>query len=357
MGIHTLHHNLEKGKHCIYVISESSPKQVAKTFEDFGWIIDKYRDHLILLDGYSPLVGAPSEEKYIVLEPHDILSYEDSIADALENIPDHPIVVFDSLSNILDLCGERDAMQGIVRINEEIGKRGGITIHNFTAWPYKEAILYRIKRSFDAIIEVTSLPEKMFMGQRYTLSQIKWGGKTGRSVTFRVYRPGGIRIYIPKIIVIGPFHAGKTTFIRALSTRFTSVDRLGATVSVEHGIVDYAGYRAELFGIPGQERFFPIMEKMEGTALGIFLVIDSTKPYELEYAKKLLTNAGNSIPYVVIANKQDLPGALSEEDIRRGLEIGWDTPIVKTIATQGTGVKEAFKILADKIMESEAYVG
>jgi len=357
LGIHTLHHNLEKGRNCIYVVSKSSPKQVSKTFEEFGWRMEKYRDNLILLDGYSPLVGAPSEEKYVVLEPHDILSYEDAIQDAIEASPNRPIIVFDSLSNILDLCGERDALQGITRINDEIGKREGVGIYNFAAWPYKESILYRIKRIFDAIIDVTPIPGAMFVGQKYTPSKISWGGKTGKSVMFKVYKPGGIRIYIPKIIIIGPFQAGKTTFMRSLSTRFTSVDRLGATVSVEHGIVDYKGYRAELFGIPGQERFLPIMEKMGKTAFGIFLVIDATKPHELEHARQLLRNARNNIPCVIVANKQDLQGVLSEEEIRERLGVGEEVPIVKTIATQGTGVKEAFEVLVNKIMDSEVYVG
>ncbi len=356
LGIHVLHHNLEKGKHCMYVLSESSPKQAMKTFGDFGWTKGRYEDHLIILDGYSSLIGAPTQEKYVVFEPHDILSYEDSILDALEALPDNPIIVFDSLSNILDLCGEREALQGVVRINEEIEKKGGIAIYNFTAWPYKEAILYRVKRSFDAIIEVTSIPEKIIIGQKYVPTKIKWGGETGKPVMFKVYRPGGIRIYIPKIIIIGPFQAGKTTFMRTLSTKFTPVDRLGATVSVEHGIVDYAGYRAELFGIPGRERFFPLMKKIGKTALGVFLIVDSTKPHELENAKKLLEKAGNAVPYVIIANKQDLPGATSEEEIRGGLEVRQDTPVIKTIATQEKGVKKAFETLVEKIMESETYV-
>lgn len=356
LGIHTLHHNLEKGKKCIYVVSEASPKQVSKTFEEFGWEMEKYKNNLVLIDGYSPLVGAPSEEKYVVFEPHDILSYEDAIMDVLDTVQ-NPIIVVDSLSNILDLCGERDALQGIGRINEEISRREGASIYNFAAWPYKEFIMYRIKRNFDAIIDVTPLPGTMFVGQKYTPSKINWGGKTGKSVMFRVYRPGGIRIYIPKIIIIGPFQAGKTTFLRSLSTRFTPVDRLGATVSVEHGIVDHGGYRAELFGIPGQERFSPIMEKMRKTSFGIFLVVDATKPYELENARKLLHSVRDNIPCVIVANKQDLPGVMTEEEIRAKLGVGYDVPVAKTIAIQGTGVKEAFELLVNKIMESETYVG
>ena len=60
IGIHVLHHNLERGLYGIYVVSESSPKNVEKKFREFNWDIKKY-DKLIVIDGYSSLIGAPSE--------------------------------------------------------------------------------------------------------------------------------------------------------------------------------------------------------------------------------------------------------------------------------------------------------
>jgi signal recognition particle receptor subunit beta len=71
----------------------------------------------------------------------------------------------------------------------------------------------------------------------------------------------------------------------------------------------------------------------------------------------LLEKTGNTVPYVIIANKQDLPNNMSEKKIREFLEIGPNVSILKTIATQGTGVKKAFGTLIDKIMESDEHVG
>jgi len=249
----------------------------------------------------------------------------------------------------MDLCGEREALQGINRINEGIGKKRGAAIYNFTVWPYNESTMYRIKRGFDSIVEIKPIRGKALRGQEYYVSKVGWGGKEGKRVMFKIYRPGGIKIYIPKIVVIGPFRSGKTTFIKALSERFTSVDRLGATIAIEHGTVDYGGYRAEIFGIPGQERFSPLVEKMGLSASGIIIVIDSSKREEMEEVLRIVNNIRNkNIPYIIVANKQDLPGVMSEYEIRE--KVG-DATVVKTVAAEGRGVFDAFKILAEKIIE------
>ncbi len=351
IGIHVLYHNLEMGKQCIYVVSKSSPKQLEQSFREFGWDMKKYGEKLCIVDGYSRLIGAPSEEKYVILEPHDILSYEDVINETLENTPGSVVVVFDSLSTILDLCGEIEALQGIYRINDEINRQNGISIYNFTSWPYKESIIYRIKRGFDSIVEISPMSRESLIGQKYHISKISWGGKTGKTVIFRIYKPGGMKIYIPKILVMGPFRSGKTTFIRALSKQFTSVDRLGATIAIEHGTVDHAGCRAEVFGIPGQERFSPLMNKIGATATGALLVMDSSRPEYFEEIKKIANDIRNkNIPYVIVANKQDSTGGLDEYELKRriGLE---DATVVKTVATEGKGVFDAFEVLVNKIIE------
>lgn len=351
MGVHVLHHNLEMEKRCVYVISKSSPKQLEQYFREFGWDLGKYDGKLCIVDGYSRLIGAPSEEENVILEPHDIMSYEDVIGDVMENMSENAVVVFDSLSTIMDLCGERESLQGIYRINEEISRKNGVSVYNFTAWPYKESITYRIKRGFDGIVDISPAGGDSFIGQKYSISKVSWGGKTGKSAIFRIYKPGGIRIYIPKILVMGPFRSGKTTLIKSLSERFTSVDRLGATIAIEHGTVDHKGCRADVFGIPGQERFSPLMEKMGASATGIMLVVDPSKPECMESARNMVNSIRQkNIPYIVVANKQDEVYAMDEYELRRKMGLKNET-VIKTVATEGRGVFEAFEVLVDKILD------
>jgi len=348
IGIHVLHHNLEKGKRGIYVVSESSPKNVARKFSDFNWDLKKY-SNLTIVDGYSSLVGAPTEEKYVVEEPHDIRSYEDVIIEILEKDGGGGgVIVFDSLSNILDMCGEKDALEGIERINRDAGSFEFVTIYNFIVWPYKETLLYRIKRTFNSIIEIRTI-EDVATRQRLIIKKIDWNSNEGKKFDFKIFKPDGIRIYIPKISVIGPYQSGKTTFIKAVAKSFTPVERMGATVGVEHATVDYKGYRAEIFGIPGQERFLPLLEKLGASSMGVFLVVDSSKPDEFEYAKRMLEKFAG-IPFIVVANKQDLPGALKKEEVRARMGIE-EAEVVETVAIEGYGVHEAFERMAEKILE------
>ena len=154
-------------------------------------------------------------------------------------------------------------------------------------------------------------------------------------IEFKIFKPDGIRIYIPKITVIGPAKSGKTAFIKALSREFTSVDRLGTTVGIEHGIVDYKGYRAEIFGIPSYERFQPLIDKLGSSSMGVFLVIDATAPHTFQQAKEMLSKFQN-LPCVIVANKSDLPNALSKEEIKNRMSI--DAPVVEVDSVSKRGV-------------------
>ncbi len=348
IGIHILHHNLERGLYGIYVSSESSPKNLKKAFNDFKWDIDKY-DKLIIVDGYSSLIGAPSEGNYSIEEPHDIESYEDALLSIFEEIEGKGVIVFDSLSNIMDMCGERKALEGIERINKEIEKAGFVAIYNFIAWPYKESVMYKIKRIFNAIIEIGIVEEKT-VRQYMHIKKNDWGGNEGKRLEFKIFKPDGIRIYIPKICVIGPVQSGKTTFIKNLAKEFTPVERLGTTVGVEYGIVDYKGYRAEIFGIPSHERFLPLIKKFAESSKGVILIVDSTKPNELQFAKKLLDIFGD-IPYVVVANKQDLPNALKGDKIKDMMNLDKDAIVVEAVAKDKIGIYEVFEALVEKIIE------
>jgi len=343
IAMHVLYNNIKKGIKGIYVVSETSLKNVERKFAEYGCNIKEY--DIIFIDGYSSLIGAPSDAEYIVEEPHDIRCYEDVLLEVFDKV-EKGIVVFDSLSNLMDMCGERDALEGIERINNEISKAGHNGVYNFIAWPYKESILYRVRRIFNAIIEVKSLDA--IGRQVMEIKKHDWGNGEGKKIEFKIFKPDGIRIYIPKITVIGPAKSGKTAFIKALSREFTSVDRLGTTVGIEHGIVDYKGYRAEIFGIPSYERFQPLIDKFGSSSMGVFLVIDATAPHTFQQAKEMLSKFQN-LPCVIVANKSDLPNALSKEEIKNRMSI--DAPVVEVNSVSKRGVYEAFEILANKIME------
>ena len=349
-GMQTIYSNLMRGGTCVFVVSSTIPDIIRSQFKEFGWDIEQFNDRLFFVDSYNPLIGAPSKEKYVVSTPDDIENFSKIIIDILKELPPSTIV-FGSLSTIMDLCGEKATIEAVMTWNKMAMLYDHVIVYNFTAWPYSPETLNLIKGDlFNSVISIGGIAERVIFGQYFGILKSDWAMETKKSMLFRVLRPGGIKLFIPKILVTGPFDAGKSTFVHALSTRAISVDRLGTTVALDHGHVDYKGFSADIFGTPGQERFDPIIKLISGESMGVFLVVDSTNPVDFVRAKHMLDiTKSYGLPYVVIANKQDLPGALTPEEIRERFNLPEDVPVVPAIAKDKIGIFEAFEVLIDKI--------
>jgi signal recognition particle receptor subunit beta len=84
--------------------------------------------------------------------------------------------------------------------------------------------------------------------------------------------------------------------------------------------------------------------------MGVFLIVDSTNPTDFIRAKQMLEiTKSYGLPYVIIANKQDLAGALAPEEIRIQFNLPTEIPIVPVVAKDKKGIFEAFEVLIDKI--------
>jgi len=213
-----------------------------------------------------------------------------------------------------------------------------------------QTIYNSLKKGKTGVFVVSSTIPDIIKGQYFGIFKADWTKEIKKSMLFRILRPGGIKLYIPKILVTGPFDSGKSTFVHALSTRAISVDRLGTTIALDHGHIDYKGFSADIFGTPGQERFDPIIKLLSGESMGVFLIVDSTNPTDFIRAKQMLEiTKSYGLPYVIIANKQDLAGALVPEDIRTQFNLPLDVPIVPVVAKDKKGVFEAFEVLIEKI--------
>ncbi len=349
-GLQTIYNTLKSGGTGVFVASSTMPDIIKGQFKEFGWDIDSLNERLFFVDAYNPLIGAPSKEKYVVSNPDRIDEFNKIITDVLKQLPPST-VVFGSLSTIMDLCGEKETIEAVKTWNKMAVVYEHVIIYNFTAWPYSQETLRSIKEElFNAVISIGGIAERVIFGQYFGILKSDWAEVQKKSMLFRVLLPGGIKIYIPKILVTGPFDAGKTTFVHALSTRAISVDRLGTTIALDHGHLDYKGYSADIFGTPGQERFDPIIKLLSGESMGVFLVMDSTNPADFVRAKHVLEiTKSYGLPYVVVANKQDMKGALTPEEIREQFNLPDDVPVVPAVAKDKIGVFEAFEVLIEKI--------
>jgi small GTP-binding protein len=157
-----------------------------------------------------------------------------------------------------------------------------------------------------------------------------------------------------KMVVTGPFSAGKTEFIRCVSEievvsterKITQIQektvKEATTVAMDFGRItvddDLVLY---LFGTPGQRRFDFMWEILSEGMLGFVVMVDSTRPETFREARSILETfrAYAPTPYVVAANKQDLKDAWEVEDMRHALRLDSKVKLIPCTATDRGSVK------------------
>jgi hypothetical protein len=207
---------------------------------------------------------------------------------------------------------------------------------------------------FDMIISMRSGFSLVPIFSFFTIEHVAWAEIPRRSIPY-ISEDHHLRLYIPKIIVTGPPSSGKSTFVANASDRGISVDRgdldgFRTTVAMDLGWLHFKGFDITIYGTPGQPRFDPIIPQLVKHAMGIILVIDSTRPDTLDRARELLELAfAARLPLVVVANKSDLPHEMNEQQIRMNLKLREDVPVFFMSATKRSDVHFVVESMVDRI--------
>jgi len=168
-----------------------------------------------------------------------------------------------------------------------------------------------------------------------------------------------------KIVVTGPFNAGKTEFIRSVSeidvvsterkiTSEAEKVKNTTTVAMDFGRItvddDLVLY---LFGTPGQKRFDFMWEILSEGMLGFVVLVDSNRPETFREARSILQTfkAYAATPYVVAANKQDSPEAWDLDDMRVALRLDPEVKFLPCVAVDKEKVKTILLELLYTILE------
>lgn len=169
-----------------------------------------------------------------------------------------------------------------------------------------------------------------------------------------------------KVVVTGPFNAGKTTFIKAvseitvLSTERQVSDASGegggeTTVAMDFGRItvsdDVVLY---LFGTPGQSRFSFMWETLSEGMLGFVLLVDTTEPGTFTDAKEMIGffTDMSDVPFVVAANKVDADDTETIRQVRTDLELADEVKLLPVDARDKDSVKAVLLGLLYEILES-----
>jgi len=180
--------------------------------------------------------------------------------------------------------------------------------------------------------------------------------------TGRARRRGGQAV---KVVVTGPFAAGKTTLIRTISeitvlstergvTDSTRKRKAETTVAMDFGRItidrDLVLY---LFGTPGQDRFDFMWEILGEGMIGYLLLVDASREDSVQEAAGILDafRTMARVPYVVALNRASAEDHTLVDSVRQQLQIPSDVAILECDATDKESVKNVLLALLYAVLD------
>jgi small GTP-binding protein len=296
-------------------------------------------------------VGIPGIGKYNIAKDSETKSV---VSKAIEEVPGGTGVIMD-VAMLLDSAGIDTTWDMIKSWNLLAQDLGVNLVYVFTKWEYDEEVFKSLREVMDCEVRIQPIVERVIFKQVFSVVKSNWTEHSHLKIFFEALKPGGVKVFIPKLLVTGPYNAGKTSFVHSISEESVSVDRQAferfpTTVGLDIGHLVHKGFSADVFGTPGQERFDLLLETLAREAMGTFIIVDSTQPETFPRVKEMIRLCKiEAIPKVIVANKQDLDEALSPDNIREQMKISKEIPIIPASIVKDEGIKDSLDILLDMI--------
>ena len=173
-----------------------------------------------------------------------------------------------------------------------------------------------------------------------------------------------------KIVFFGPAMSGKTTSIRWLfstldyAEKLTSIENtVGRTMFCDFGTIPFSlsnnwTINAHVWSATGQDFYRSTREVVLVGADGVIFVADSQSHLQDENLASwnelmsMIEEEERPLPLVICLNKQDILGAISEDQLRTNLKIPNSVPVFMSIAREGHNIIESFQYLFQNAMRA-----
>ena len=163
-----------------------------------------------------------------------------------------------------------------------------------------------------------------------------------------------------KIIILGLGQVGKTATLYwlKLGAEVTTIPTIGFNCEK----IKHKGISFVIYDVGGHERIRPLWKNYYKDTSGVIFVVDSTNEQTLEVAgsvfRQLAFDEGlYKLPILIMANKQDVAGALPPKKLAEIMEINQidnhKIKFIKTSATQGTGMDKVLDWFVERIQNKE----
>lgn len=333
---------MDEGDNVVYFINNKMPQYIQERIDNTK------EDRFAAVDGFSSTLGKETDARFRIdtdlkADRADYIQESKEVAiEALKEMEDFgSTFVLDSLDAFAGQWDElRDFTEEIKPVAESTNSVCYYLLPNLGFEDDGEE-MDELLDIFDYVIHLKGLERSGIVLKFIEIKKPDVDTKVPFDMT-----PRGLVMYVPKLLVTGPYDAGKSTTVQNMSEEAVSVDRLGTTVALDHGKVNKHGLKAELFGTPGQKRFDWALDFLGKSMFGCFIVVDARDP-NYDRVKKLEQDLkAEELPFIILANFQNKEGALSPEEIEE--ETGIQTLGID--AKNGENLEQALEDLMEKIM-------
>ncbi|XP_039256873.1 ADP-ribosylation factor-like protein 2 [Styela clava] len=127
-----------------------------------------------------------------------------------------------------------------------------------------------------------------------------------------------------RILMLGLDNAGKTTILKKFNGE--DIDTISPTLGFNIKTIEHRGFKLNIWDVGGQKSLRSYWRNYFESTDGLVWVVDSADKRRMEDCIKelqllLVEERLAGATLLVFANKQDLPGSLSSEEIKEVLEL------------------------------------